>query len=105
MKEQIDLIRDLTNSPVNYDLKKQYNYESMLAQLAELQSSYEQASSNLSNNFPTCYVISPAQVNYKKDAPNRTLIVLLTGICAFFVSMIYIVLKDKWEAVKNELKK
>ena len=104
MKKQIDLIRDITSKETkDYDLKKQYNYESILAQLAELQSSYEQASSNLNNNFPTCYVISPAQVNYKKDAPNRTLIVLLAGISTFLFSLLWIIVSDKLKQFKHDL--
>ena len=104
MKKQIDIIRDITSkSNIDYDLKKQYNYESMLAQLAELQSSYEEASSNLNNNFPTCYVVSPAQVNYKKDSPNRTIIVLISGISALLFSLLWIVATDKLEQLKHEL--
>ncbi|MBL0046721.1 MAG: hypothetical protein IPP32_01290 [Bacteroidetes bacterium] len=105
MKQQIDLIRDLTKNPVNYDLKKQYNYESMLAQLAELQSSYEQASSNLNNNFPTCYVISPAQVNFKKEAPNRLLIIFLSGVSAVLLSLLCIVVAHKLKQLKHDLEK
>lgn len=104
MKKQIDLIRDLTSKGANdYDLKKQYNYESMLAQLAELQSSYEQASSNLNTNFPTCYVISPAHVNYKKDSPNRTLIVFLSVFASFLFSIVWISVSTKIKLLKNEL--
>lgn len=104
MKKQIDLIREITSkNNIDYDLKKQYNYESMLAQLAELQSSYEEASSNLNNNFPTCYVVSPAQVNYKKDSPNRTFIVLISAFSAFLFSLLWIVVAEKVEQLKHEL--
>jgi uncharacterized protein involved in exopolysaccharide biosynthesis len=106
MKKQIDVIRELTTNDANdYDLKKQYNYESMLAQLAELQSSYEQASSNLNNNFPTCYVISPAHVSNKKESPNRTLLVLLTVGLAFLFSILWIVGQEKVNQLKHELAK
>ncbi len=104
MKKQIDVIRDLTSNGANdYDLKKQYNYEAMLAQLAELQSSYEQASSNLNNNFPTCYVISPAHINTKKESPNRSLLVLLSLSSALLLSILWIILSNRLIQLKHEL--
>ncbi|MBK9798780.1 MAG: hypothetical protein IPP56_03325 [Bacteroidetes bacterium] len=104
MKKQIDLIRELTNKgSADFDLKKQYNYEAMLAQLAELQSSYEQASSNLNTNFPTCYIISPAQVNYQKDSPNRLLIVALTTVLAGLFCIVWMLLSIQLKQVKHAL--
>lgn len=104
MKKQIDLIRELTNKgSADFDLKKQYNYEAMLAQLAELQSSYEQASSNLNTNFPTCYIISPAQVNYQKDSPNRLLIVALTTVLAGLFCVVWMLFSIQLKQVKHAL--
>ena len=104
MKEQINLISELSSANNNgYDLKQQYNYESILSQLAEVQSSYEQASSNLNNNYPTCYVVSPAQASYKKVSPNRTLIVVVAAISAFLFSVLMLLLIQKAKQLKHEL--
>lgn len=104
MKEQINLISELSSANNNgYDLKQQYNYESILSQLAEVQSSYEQASSNLNNNYPTCYVVSPAEASYKKVSPNRTLIVTAAAISAFLFSLLVLLLIEKTMQLKHEL--
>ena len=106
MKEQINLISELSSANNSgYDLKQQYNYESILSQLAEVQSSYEQASSNLNNNYPKCYVVSPAQASYKKVSPNRTLIVVIAAVSAFLFSVLMLLLIQKAKRLKHELDK
>jgi uncharacterized protein involved in exopolysaccharide biosynthesis len=89
LKEQIDLqqaIGEARRKNENYLLGLLYDYQNKLQRLMELRWSYNQAAGYINLDVPACYIISPAEVNYKKDSPNRFLIVLMSVLCSLLMS-------------------
>jgi uncharacterized protein involved in exopolysaccharide biosynthesis len=103
LKEQIDLQQAMVEarkSNRNDLLGLLYDYQGKLQRLMELRWSYDQAAGYINLEVPSSYVISPAEVNYKKDSPNRTMLVLLTTLCSFLVAVAAVVLKEKYQKIK-----
>lgn len=72
-----------------------YNMNLLKSKLAEIQS-------NLTQESPESYIISPAEVNYKKAWPSRKLVVMLATVGAFFLlSTLIVVLDRASEFLKN----
>jgi len=98
LKEQIELqdamaLARRTNK--NYLLSLLYEYQKRLNQIQDLRNSYQQAAGFINLSVPPSYIISPAIVNYKKDFPNRTLIILLSAMCAFLFSLAIAVVVER----------
>ena len=74
-----------------------YDYQNKLQRLREIRRNYDQASGYINLNVPSCYVISPAEINFKKDFPNRSAIVLLAGLCGLFFSIAFAVVWEKYK--------
>ncbi len=105
LKEQIDLqqaIVQARKSNQNELLGLLYDYQSKLQRLMELRWSYDQAAGYINLDVPSSYVISPAEVNFKKDSPNRKLLVLLATLCCFLVSTAGLVVQEKYKKVSSQ---
>jgi uncharacterized protein involved in exopolysaccharide biosynthesis len=99
VKEQIDLqqaILQARKKNQNYLLNLLYDYQNKLQRLMELRWSYDQAAGYINLDVPASYVISPAEVSYKKDSPNRKLIILFTAVTAFLVATATVALKERY---------
>jgi uncharacterized protein involved in exopolysaccharide biosynthesis len=58
---------------------------------------FRQNSATSGIEIPSCYVVSPAVVNYKKDFPPRTLIVLLMALSSILLSIAIAVIIEKFK--------
>ena len=98
LKEQIELQDEMAaarRSNKNYLLSLLYEYQKRLNQIQDLRSSYQQAAGFINLSVPPSYVISPAIVNFKKDFPNRLLIILLSACGAFLFSLAIAVIIER----------
>lgn len=100
VKEKIDLQQAMIQARKknqNNLLNLLYDYQNKLQRLLELRWSYDQAAGYINLDVPSCYVISPAEVNFKKDFPNRSVIVLLAGLCGLLFSTAITVMREKYK--------
>jgi uncharacterized protein involved in exopolysaccharide biosynthesis len=105
LKEQIDLqqaIVQARKTNQNYLLGLLYDYQSKLQRLMELRWSYDQAAGYINLDVPSSYVISPAEVNFKKDSPNRTLLIFLATLCSFLVATACVVVSEKYKSLSAQ---
>lgn len=98
LKEQLDIQKAIDKAREENrlsDMEALYNYQLSLQQLNEIQSSYFQAYTNLHSFIPTCYIITPAEISYRKAGPKRLLIILVAGFASLAVSMLLAIGSDK----------
>jgi len=103
-KEQIDVqqaIAQARKKNESYLLNLLYEYQNKLQRLMELRWSYDQAAGYINLDVPSSYVISPAEVNYKKEFPSRTLLVLLAACCGLLLSTAIVVISEKFKRIKQ----
>jgi uncharacterized protein involved in exopolysaccharide biosynthesis len=67
-------------------------YQSELIIYNSLKSRYELAQNNLNSDFPASYVISPAESSMVKVYPQRTIIVSIVAVCAYFLTVLFFIL-------------
>ncbi|HRC33440.1 MAG TPA: hypothetical protein PK736_08355 [Bacteroidia bacterium] len=61
-----------------------------------LQQNYLQAFTNANSDVPSCYIISPAEVSYKKAFPPRLLLTLAGGAFGFFTAWFIVIVINKF---------
>jgi capsular polysaccharide biosynthesis protein len=74
-------------------LKNRYAAELLL--FNNLKSKYELAFSNLTDQVPASYVISPAEIPTHKIYPNRLLVIVLISFATFILTVLYFLLADR----------
>lgn len=89
----------------NQDLISTYAAQQKAAvkDLNKLNGLYEQYKAAAGNEFSTVNVIEPAYAAERKSKPVRWLIVVSIVLVSFSVSVIYLLLKERWAAIKKEL--
>jgi uncharacterized protein involved in exopolysaccharide biosynthesis len=89
----------------NSDLVNTYEQQKKAAvkDLNTLNKLYEQYSAAASNNFSTVNIIEKAYPAERKSKPIRWLIVLSTLLATLFVSVLFLLIREKYLQVKNEL--
>ncbi len=95
VREAIDEARKKRNPAA---IEMLYKYESNLVKLNELQESVLQAGINLNSTIPPAYVITPAEVSFKKVYPIRWLIVVVTTVGVLLITSLMVVIISK---IKN----
>lgn len=68
-----------------------------------LKARYELALNNLTDQVPASYVISPAAVSTKQVAPRRLLIVALTAVSAYLLTILGLLALENRDAIRREL--
>jgi len=96
MKQQIESRKRI--NPKDHILP--YDSEIILNQLGGIQIQYEDAASNLNNNFPTVYIISPAEVSDRKAYPQRALMVVITAISSLLIISFWIIIVEKFKRIR-----
>jgi uncharacterized protein involved in exopolysaccharide biosynthesis len=71
--------------------------------LNKLNGLYEQYKAAAGNEFSTVNVIEPAYAAERKSKPVRWLIVVSIVLVSFCVSVIFLLLKERWASIKKEL--
>lgn len=66
-----------------------------ITKLSEFENSYEQAESDAYTNFSHKFVVERAVVADKKDKPKKAIIILVTTIMTFVMSIFVLLLQDK----------
>lgn len=61
------------------------------------QQNYLQAFTNANSEVPSCYIISPAEVSYKKAYPPRTLLTLAGMACGFCMAWFAVILRYRFK--------
>lgn len=84
--------REFANEGLQY-LKSQYNLE--LQFLLELKKKKDEMKAFIDAESPKSYLVSPAKLPQKKDKPKRTLISLGAAIGAFFIVMVFILIREE----------
>ena len=105
IKAQINLsdyIAKYRNDKHKELLELLFEYEDKLARFYALKDSYEQANQSLNTKIADAYIITPAQVPDKKDAPKRAIIVLVSMISAFIISCFVILAMHRMMQLKKE---
>lgn len=105
LKEQIDLqqaIIQARKKNQNYLLNLLYDYQNKLQRLMELRWSYDQSAGYINLEVPSSYVITPAEVNLKKESPNRAVLVLLSGLCGLLLSTAMVAVSERFKKVSIE---
>jgi uncharacterized protein involved in exopolysaccharide biosynthesis len=89
----------------NQDLISTYAAQQKAAvkDLNKLNGLYEQYKAAAGNEFSTVNVIEPAYAAERKSKPVRWLIVVSIVLVSFCVSVIFLLLKERWASIKKEL--
>ena len=89
----------------NQDLISTYAAQQKAAvkDLNKLNGLYEQYKAAAGNEFSTVNVIEPAYAAERKSKPVRWLIVVSIVLVSFCVSVIFLLLKERWVSIKKEL--
>ena len=81
-----------------------FNFENKLNQLNDLQESYSKAYIDFVNPIPESYVVSQAEVSYKKVSPKRTAIVIITFLGSVIVFWAWFLFYEKLISLLRQLK-
>lgn len=84
-------------------IKRDYEIQNKLLEF--LYPIYEQAKIEEQKNIPVVVVVDEAIPPEKKSSPKRSLIVLVTFLSSFILSVFYVRFKDYFENLKNDEKK
>lgn len=106
LKEQLDIQAAIEKARIAGklgNLQSLFDYQFKLQQLNEIQKSYFLAYVSLNNVIPSCYIISPAEPSYKKAAPKRSLIVVVTFITSFLFAAMLVVGIEKISKIKQRI--
>jgi tyrosine-protein kinase Etk/Wzc len=107
LKEQLDLkelIQEARRNQRTANLELLYFYESKLQQMSTIQLSYDQALVGLSNQVPSSFVISPADIPDKKTFPVRWIIVLAGAIGGFFMACLLVIMNSRFKDFLSSVK-
>ena len=83
-------------------LRSKYSAELQLYNI--IKGKYELAFSNLTDQVPSSYIISPGEIPSKKYAPQRLLITALVTGCAFLFSVLFFLLKVRFSKLSALIK-
>ena len=83
---------EFVNEDLQY-LKSQYKLE--LDFLLELKKKKDEMKAFIDAESPKSYLVSPAKLPQKKDKPKRTLISLSAAIAAFFICVVFLLIKEE----------
>jgi uncharacterized protein involved in exopolysaccharide biosynthesis len=78
-------------------LKSRYRSETQIYN--DLKWKYEVARNNLSAAVPGSYVISPAESSLVKSYPQRTVIVSISAVCAYILTVVFFILQGSRPAL------
>ncbi len=89
----------------NQDLISTYAAQQKAAvkDLNKLNGLYEQYKAAAGNEFSTVNIIEPAYAAERKSKPVRWLIVVSIMLVSFSVSVIFLLLKERWASIKKDL--
>ncbi len=107
LKDQVAVREMMNRAKAKKDYALQeilFGFENRLNQLNDLQDSYSQAYIDYNSPVPESYVISRAQASYKKVAPLRTVLVLLTFFGSIVILSAWMVFYEKYIPVFKQLK-
>lgn len=100
LQQKLDLLKkygnafdDLANNIKRYRLKYPL-----------IKFKYDEALVNYNNNIPSKFIVEKATPNEKKERPINSLIVVISTSSAFLLSLLYLLIAEKFTEVKKKVK-